>query len=408
MKYYVPGSLRQTRCSETFTTMAMCFHVATWYTLSNVLVTLTVASPVLQLSGEPDTVADGDALLLSCNRNTPETPPLFAVIWSRNTEEIFQTLEAGGLSNISNTSEYNEVAGRLNVTTNKQSHKIMLQINSSLDDGSVWRCHIGNYYSNSFTVEVLIPTTVATTAEGHIPTTVTHYGPSSAEKSPSDVPKVYVIAGSCAGLVIVIVTVIVIAVCMKHIAGPREMTITSSKSDPSHPVWVPETGGSDVNNEYASSEMITGASASDDTSEYVNPKVLTETAESDIHDGYTSTSVITKSSSSDTSHEYASSEVTLDVTNGSEMYSRIVTPSMIAETIVSDEHYEYTTGGAHYNQDGQYSDICTHDRQPYTDTGKEDNPYLQPIPGDLQTNTAEYITAMFVSTNENPSHEDTA
>ncbi|XP_067667330.1 uncharacterized protein [Haliotis asinina] len=218
MKYYLPGSLRQTGCSETFTTMAMCFHVATWYTLSNVLVTLTVASPVLQLSGEPDTVADGDALLLSCNRNTPETPPLFAVIWSRNTEEIFQTLEAGGLSNISNTSEYNEVAGRLNVTTNKQSHKIILQINSSLDDGSVWRCHIGNYYSNSFTVEVLIPTTVATTVEVHIRTTVTHYGPSSTEKSPSDVPKVYVIAGSCAGLVIVIVTVIAIAVCMKHIA----------------------------------------------------------------------------------------------------------------------------------------------------------------------------------------------
>lgn len=133
------------------------------YLFDIILLALALFVPVgssdLELTGDSVPVTERSVLTLSCSRTTNDVPPLLAVRWHRNSEAIFQTVMGTFLPDASNTSQYDVITGRINVITNQQNHKLMLQINSSLDAGSVWRCGVDVYFSNSLTVEVLNPTT---------------------------------------------------------------------------------------------------------------------------------------------------------------------------------------------------------------------------------------------------------
>ncbi|XP_046555316.1 uncharacterized protein LOC124264616 [Haliotis rubra] len=84
---------------------------------------------------------------------------------------------------------------------------------------------LADYYSNSLNVVVLTPTTVAAPI-----TTAPHHGPISTEL-PSGFPNVYIIAGSSAGLLIIIVLIGFAVVRMKHTAVARDEEPEAVKDD---------------------------------------------------------------------------------------------------------------------------------------------------------------------------------
>ncbi|XP_046551063.1 uncharacterized protein LOC124260789 [Haliotis rubra] len=173
--------------------MTVWLNEAKCFALCSVVV-LTVASTDLNLTGGPLPVASRDVLTLSCSRTTKDVPPLLAVRWYRSTKAMFQTAGGQILPDDSNREDYDEVSGRVNVTTNTQTHKVMLHTVSTLDDRSVWRCSVDDYYSNNIRVVVLDPTT---------------------DESPGT-PSLYLIVGSSVGLVTFIALIVIAVVWMKH------------------------------------------------------------------------------------------------------------------------------------------------------------------------------------------------
>ncbi|XP_048258056.1 uncharacterized protein LOC124113532 [Haliotis rufescens] len=76
-------------------------------------------------------------------------------VWSRNSVNIFQTtLPRSMLVYDTDSPEYQSVSGRISVSSSLQQHNVTLRTNSTLDKGSVWRCKVGQQFSNNITVEL--------------------------------------------------------------------------------------------------------------------------------------------------------------------------------------------------------------------------------------------------------------
>ncbi|XP_048258073.1 uncharacterized protein LOC125383575 [Haliotis rufescens] len=94
---------------------------------------------------------DGVILKLSCEGEDDITE----TVWSRNSVNIFQTtLSRSMLVYDTDSPEYQSVSGRISVSSSLQQHNVTLRTNSTLDQGSVWRCKVGQQFSNDITVEL--------------------------------------------------------------------------------------------------------------------------------------------------------------------------------------------------------------------------------------------------------------
>ncbi|XP_048258066.1 uncharacterized protein LOC124113537 isoform X2 [Haliotis rufescens] len=197
----------------------------------------------LHLTSYPESATDGADFTLSC---TPaQGGELIGVRWNRNNVYIFDTssdadASAAILHPLTTSPEYQSVSGRISVSSSLQQHNVTLRTDSTLDQGSVWRCRTGPQLSNNLTIEVKVSIQGTSRAEGPSSThdnDVLTTNPAVSTKSPSStdgkdmmttnqtvstqtpfihtVGFVYVVAGSAGGVVIVVVIVIVVLLCIR-------------------------------------------------------------------------------------------------------------------------------------------------------------------------------------------------
>ncbi|XP_046545817.1 uncharacterized protein LOC124255912 isoform X3 [Haliotis rubra] len=117
----------------------------------------TSASLPLHLTSYPQSAVDGAGFTLSCT--TTQSGGFINVIWYRNNVEMFSTSSDADVStsilNPATTSiDSRAVAGRVTVSSSLQQHNVILRINSTLDQGSVWKCQSGSRFSNNVAVEI--------------------------------------------------------------------------------------------------------------------------------------------------------------------------------------------------------------------------------------------------------------
>ncbi|XP_046548385.1 uncharacterized protein LOC124258335 [Haliotis rubra] len=117
----------------------------------------TEAPATIHLTSYPQAAVDGAEVTLSCT--TTQSGGLISVSWYRNDVEIFKTSSDADVSTSmqkpnTTLSEYRAVAGRVTVNSSLQQHNVTLRINSTLDQGSVWKCKNGKRFSNNVTVEI--------------------------------------------------------------------------------------------------------------------------------------------------------------------------------------------------------------------------------------------------------------
>ncbi|XP_048258069.1 uncharacterized protein LOC124113537 isoform X5 [Haliotis rufescens] len=145
----------------------------------------------LHLTSYPESATDGADFTLSC---TPaQGGELIGVRWNRNNVYIFDTssdadASAAILHPLTTSPEYQSVSGRISVSSSLQQHNVTLRTDSTLDQGSVWRCRTGPQLSNNLTIEVKVSIQGTSRAEGPSSThdnDVLTTNPAVSTKSPS-------------------------------------------------------------------------------------------------------------------------------------------------------------------------------------------------------------------------------
>ncbi|XP_046548395.1 uncharacterized protein LOC124258346 [Haliotis rubra] len=115
------------------------------------------ASVIVCLTSYPQSATEGVEFTLSCTAT--QSDGLISVSWYRNNVEMFMTSSDANISSSilkpnTTLSEYRAVVGRVTVSSSLQQHNVTLRINSTLDQGSVWKCRSGMRFSNNVTVEI--------------------------------------------------------------------------------------------------------------------------------------------------------------------------------------------------------------------------------------------------------------
>ncbi|XP_046545816.1 uncharacterized protein LOC124255912 isoform X2 [Haliotis rubra] len=173
---------------------------------NNVAVEITdnsEASATIRLTSYPQSAVDGAEFTLSCT--STQSGGLITVIWHRNNVEIFQTnsdadVSTSILNTTTTSNESRAVTERVTVSSSLKQHNVILRINSTLDQGSVWKCRSGIRYSNNVTVDITNKT------EGFSTTVPTTPAPIKREIT-------YAVTGSVGGVVVVVVIITVVLLC---------------------------------------------------------------------------------------------------------------------------------------------------------------------------------------------------
>ncbi|XP_046545818.1 uncharacterized protein LOC124255912 isoform X4 [Haliotis rubra] len=163
----------------------------------------TSASATIRLTSYPQSAVDGAEFTLSCT--STQSGGLITVIWHRNNVEIFQTnsdadVSTSILNTTTTSNESRAVTERVTVSSSLKQHNVILRINSTLDQGSVWKCRSGIRYSNNVTVDITNKT------EGFSTTVPTTPAPIKREIT-------YAVTGSVGGVVVVVVIITVVLLC---------------------------------------------------------------------------------------------------------------------------------------------------------------------------------------------------
>ncbi|XP_046545822.1 uncharacterized protein LOC124255913 isoform X3 [Haliotis rubra] len=189
------------------------------------------ASVIVCLTRYPQFATEGVEFTLSCT--STHSGGLISVRWYRNNVEMFHTSSDADVSTsifnpATTPSESRAVAGRVTVSSSIQQHNVTLRINSTLDQGSVWKCQAGSRSSNNVTVEITdntevhsVPNSKSTSwsttlaaGVGHAGTTTTVPTTPDQTESPKHSGEIiYAVAGSVGGVVAVVVIVIVVFLC---------------------------------------------------------------------------------------------------------------------------------------------------------------------------------------------------
>ncbi|XP_046337643.2 uncharacterized protein LOC124119244 [Haliotis rufescens] len=122
---------------------------------------------------------EGEPCTLSCRHDHT----IGTALWYRNLVRIFQTNRNFPLEMLDRNTDHEEfrsVSGRISVDATPIRHNVILTINSTLDEGSVWRCGLEEDCSNNLTVRVVKPVTGSSTGS---PGTSGNYNDVMAEDS---------------------------------------------------------------------------------------------------------------------------------------------------------------------------------------------------------------------------------
>ncbi|XP_046556535.1 uncharacterized protein LOC124265761 isoform X2 [Haliotis rubra] len=201
-----------------------------------VFTTHTQGSSTLLLTSSPSTASPGQPYTLMCSSSGSGGR---SRAWYWRDDVIFHTRYVSDTQctlDISNNDRYREyLSGRVNVSCSYNLHNVTLRVNTSIDNGSVWRCvdSQDSLESNRWTIHIsnLMPsttTTAATTTTTADTTTTTATGtspmsdvPSSTVlqgggKDSSDVVSVAVGAAVGGAVVGCVLTVVVVVVWMRR------------------------------------------------------------------------------------------------------------------------------------------------------------------------------------------------
>ncbi|XP_071095388.1 uncharacterized protein [Haliotis cracherodii] len=122
--------------------------------------TIEASSLKYHLTSTP--AIEGQPCTLSCKQDKN----IGTSLWYRNWVWIFQTnrnYRFEMLDKNTDHEEFRSVSGRISVDATLIRHNVILTINSTLDEGSVWRCGLGEDSSNNLTVRVVKPVTDGST-----------------------------------------------------------------------------------------------------------------------------------------------------------------------------------------------------------------------------------------------------
>ncbi|XP_046337645.2 uncharacterized protein LOC124119247 [Haliotis rufescens] len=125
---------------------ALCLH----------LLVVHASSLKYHLTSTP--AIEGQPFTLSCRQDHT----IGTALWYRNWVRIFQTnrnYQFEMLEKNTDHEEFRSVSGRISVHATLIRHNVILTINSTLDEGSVWRCGLGEDSSDNLTVRVVKPVT---------------------------------------------------------------------------------------------------------------------------------------------------------------------------------------------------------------------------------------------------------
>ncbi|XP_046565735.1 uncharacterized protein LOC124274402 [Haliotis rubra] len=124
------------------------------------------STPVITYFLTSTPATEGQPCILSCTHGLGRT--ISTALWYRNWVRIFQTnwrYQFEMLDKDVDHEEFRSVSGRISVDATLNRHNVILTINSTVDEESVWTCGVGVDTSNNLTVTVPEPTTDAGTTD---------------------------------------------------------------------------------------------------------------------------------------------------------------------------------------------------------------------------------------------------
>ncbi|XP_046545821.1 uncharacterized protein LOC124255913 isoform X2 [Haliotis rubra] len=171
-------------------------------------------------------VKDGQILTLICE----STSDIKETVWSRNSVNIFKTIIPTSMLVYDTSSpQYQSVAGRVTVNSTLTQHNVSLRINSTLDQGSVWRCHTGDGLSNNVTLDVIEH------MRGDAVTTIATINSPSTSEDGSILPLIAAIASISVVIVIVVASFICVLLVRKYkkdVAESNSQMYSTMSRDP--------------------------------------------------------------------------------------------------------------------------------------------------------------------------------
>ncbi|XP_067661732.1 mucin-22-like [Haliotis asinina] len=207
----------------------------------------TTQSILLKAIGNP--VKDGQILTLTCD----STNNITETVWSRNSLNLFKTiLPTSMLVYDTSYPQYQSVTGRVTVSSTHQQHNVTLRINSTLDQGSVWRCNTGNVVSNNVTLHVM------GYRRGDAITTIT-----ALTRSTSGDGSILLIAAAVASIIVIIVIVVASSVSVllvrkykRNIAESTSQLYSTMSRDPDTDNNYSELGPEHTNKRFPTSQRV--------------------------------------------------------------------------------------------------------------------------------------------------------
>ncbi|XP_046565734.1 uncharacterized protein LOC124274401 [Haliotis rubra] len=133
------------------------------------------STPVITYFLTSTPATEGQPCILSCTHGLGRT--ISTALWYRNWVRIFQTnwrYQFEMLDKDVDHEEFRSVSGRISVDATLNRHNVILTINSTVDEESVWTCGVGVDTSNNLTVRMMATVTAeSTTTTTASPATLT-------------------------------------------------------------------------------------------------------------------------------------------------------------------------------------------------------------------------------------------